>query len=171
MAYSPSPKPVTVGGLPNHGRSSITPPAPQVVSKRDKKRNALSERLNAIGANFAQNRDAYYRSRLQSLQLAMNYINSTELYKSQPLNDNPVEIFEELSVAAADNAQRVAQAGARLSMNVEEVPASTEMWVAAYTREINDAVENRDANLTAVAVSHSRLPLIRSCSLLRLTMY
>ena len=115
--------------------------------------NGLSERLNAISANFSQNRDAHYRSQLQSLQLAMNYINTSEPYKDQPLNDNPDDILEELSVAVADNAQRVAQAGARANVNTYEVPVGTDLLVAAYAQEINDAMEARDANLATVAVS------------------
>ena len=156
MAYSPSPQPGALRGIGNfssHNRLSVTPPLPQTVSKRDKRRNALSERLNDISANFAQNRDSHYRSQLQSLQLAMNYINNAEPYKDQPLDDNPKHIFEELSAAVTDNAQRVTQAGARRS--IHEVPTGTEMWVAAYAREINDAMEIRDANLTTVAVSWS----------------
>lgn len=122
-----------------------------MISKQDKRRNLLSERLNAIGANFAKDRDSHYRTQLQSLQLSMNHINNANPYQSEPLNDNPNDIFEELSAAVADNAQRVAQAGARL--NMQEVPAGTEIRVAAFVRNINDAMETRDASLTAIAVT------------------
>ena len=154
MAYSPSPQP---GG---HGpnsifsslhHASITPPLPQALSKRDKRRNVLSERLNDISANFAQNRDAHYRSQLQGIQLAMNFISNTEPYGNQPLNDSPDYIHEELSAALADNAQRIAQAGSRSA--VTEVPTSTDRWAAAYVKQVNDEMEMRDSNLTMVAVS------------------
>jgi len=153
MAYSPSPQPGALGNVGgNLHRSSVTPPLPRVISKQDKRRNLLSERLNAIGVHFARDRDSFYRTQLQSLQLAINYINNTDLYKSEPLNDNPNDVFEELSAAVADNAQRVAQAGARVNMH--EVPAGSDMRVAAFIKEINDAMETRDANLTAIAVSY-----------------
>ncbi len=157
MAYSPSPQPGALGGMSgNLNRLSVTPPLPRVISKQDKRRNLLSERLNAIGSNFARDRDSFYRTQLQSLQLAMNYINNTDLYKNEPLNDNPNDVFEELSAAVADNAQRVAQAGARVNMH--EVPAGSDMRVAAFIKEINDAMETRDANLTAIAVSSIHQP-------------
>jgi len=152
MAYSPSPQPGALGGMSgNIHRSSVTPPLPRVVSKQDKRRNLLSERLNSIGAHFARDRDSFYRTQLQSLQLAMNYINNADLYKNEPLNDNPNDVFEGLSAAVADNAQRVAQTGARVKMH--EVPAGSDMRVAAFIKDINDAMETRDASLTAIAVS------------------
>lgn len=152
MAYSPSPQPGALGGMSgNLNRLSVTPPLPRIISKQDKRRNLLSERLNAIGSHFARDRDSLYRTQLQSLQLAMNYINNTDLYKNEPLNDNPNDVFEELSAAVADNAQRIAQAGARVNMH--EVPTGSDMRAAAFIKEINDAMETRDANLTAIAVS------------------
>ena len=158
MAYSPSPQPGALGlngTFSGRNRLSITPPLPQ-ISKRDKRRNALSDRLNEISANFAQNRDANYRSQLQGLQLAMNFISNSEPYKNRPLNDNPEDIYDELSAALADNAQRVAQAGSRSA--VTEVPLGTERLAAAYVKEINDEMESRDASLTVVAVGFLNQP-------------
>lgn len=130
----------------------VTPPLPhQALSKRDKRRTALSERLHDISANFAQNRDSHYRAQLHSLQLAMNFVNNSEPYNDRPLNDNPNDIFEQLNAAVTDNAQRDAQAAARL--NMLEVPAGTEASAAAYVQEINDHLETRDATLAAIAVS------------------
>lgn len=150
MAYSISPHMGAPRNYAHQNRQSVTPPPHQALSKRDKKRHLLAERLYDIGANFAQNRDSHYRSQLQSLQLAMSYINDSEPYNNRPLNDNPADILEELSTAVTANAQRVAQAGARI--NMVEVPAGTERWVAAYVQEINDHMETRDTTLTVVAV-------------------
>lgn len=153
MAYSPSPQPAALGGMGNYSHqtlTSVTPPPPhQALSKRDKKRNTLSQRLHDISANFAQNRDSHYRAQLHSLQLAMNFINNSEPYNDRPLNDNPNDIFEQLSAAVTDNAQRDAQAAARL--NMLEVPAGTEKWAATYVQEINNHLETRDATLAAIA--------------------
>ena len=154
MAYSPSPQPGALGlngTFSSLRRHSISPPLPQNISKREKRKNALSDRLNDISVNFAQNRDAHYRSQLQGLQLAINFISNSDPYKNRPLNDNPDDIYGELSAALADNAQRVAQAGSRSA--VTEVPAGTEKWASAFVRAVNDEMETRDANLTAVAVS------------------
>lgn len=164
MAYSPSPQPGAHGlngTFSNLHRHSITPPLPQVISKRDKRRNALSDRLNDISATFAHNRGDHYRSQQQGLHLAVNFISDADPYQNRPLNDNPNAIYDELSAALADNAQRVAQAGARSA--VTEVPAGTEKGAASYVKEINDEMETRDASLTAVAVSFSDpLPLSKS---------
>ena len=152
MAYSPSPQPGSLGPNGTYSslnRRSVTPPLPQ-ITKRDKRRHALSERLNDISASFAQNRDAHYRSQLHGLQLAMNFISNSDPYKDHPLDDNPTDIYDELSAAVTDNAQRVAQAGSRAALT--EVPLGTERWVAAYVKEINDEMETRDTNLTVVAV-------------------
>lgn len=153
MAYSPSPQPAALGGIGNYSHqtlASVTPPLPhQAISKRDKKINALSERLHDISANFAQNRDSHYRAQLHTLQLAMNFINNSEPYNDRPLNDNPNDIYEQLSAAVTDNVQRDAQAAARL--NMLEVPPGTEKWAAAYVQEINNCLETRDATLAAIA--------------------
>ena len=165
MAYSPSPQPGATGPNGNFStlnRRSVSPIlAP--ISKRDKRRNAWSERLKDISANFAQNRDANYRAQLQGLQLAVNFVGTSDPYRDRQLNDDPEEIFEELSAAAADAAHRVAQPGSRSV--VTDVPLGTERWAAAYVQEINNEMETRDVNLTIVAVSfvHPRTAIKGAC--------
>lgn len=81
----------------------------------------------------------------------MNYINNSEPYTDHHLNDDPNELLEELSMTVADSARRGTQTGAPTIMH--EVPTGTELRIAEYIREINDAKENKDVELIKVAVS------------------
>lgn len=155
MAYSPSPQPGshTLGGNPTHAiRLSTTPPLSQVISKRDKRRNALLERFNDINSNFARNRDAIYRAQMQLLQYDMNLINSIGLYDNKPLDDFADDIIEALatSTQTSANGARSSQSGARM-LDVEALPGAGR-WAAQFIQEVNDAFEERDVQLTLVAV-------------------
>ena len=155
MAHSPSPQPSahTFGGTVNQAiRLSTTPPLPQVVSKRDKRRNALLERFNDLNNSFVRNRDAIYRSQMQVLQYDMNYINNVGLYNNKPLDDFADDIIDGLTMMAPSNGNgaRSSQAGAR-TLDIEALPGAGK-WVSEFINEVNDAMEERDVQLTLVAV-------------------
>ncbi len=156
MPYSPSPRPgpVATGSLNHILRHSETPPLPpQAVSKQKKRRNALAERLEDISVNFTQNRDDNYRKQLQTLQFDTNYINSAQPYENAPLEDLSTDIHNEMIAAMIGNsneAHRSSTAGVRIPEM--EVPPRAGMWASNYIQEINDSMEERDTQLTLVAV-------------------
>lgn len=155
MAYSPSPQPGAhiVGGSSNHAiRLSATPPLPPVMSKRDKRRNALLERFKDINNTFIRNRDPIYRTQMQLLQYDMNFINGVGLYNNKPLDDLADDVIEGMTMIAPSNTNgaRVSQVGAR-TLDIEAPPGAGR-WAAKFVQEVNDAFEERDVQLTLVAV-------------------
>ena len=158
MAYSPSPRPAALaaaGKSKTLPRLSPTPPPPPpnpAVSKRDKRKNALTDRLRDISANFANNRDIYYRQQLQSYQVAMNYINEARPYENKPLDDLADDVIKNISETVSGNTQggqRNAQAGLQPRF---QAPPRSGKWAAVFVHEVNAAMEERDAQLTFLAV-------------------
>lgn len=151
MAYSPSPRPAAAGSSTQIRRHSATPPFPQVISKQKKRRNQLADRLNDISVSFAQNRDENYRKQLQSLQFDMNYIHRAQPYENFPLDDLGSDIIDGMNATTSNvNDNRSSVAGTRISD--VDAPARAGIWSSKFSLEVNDAMEERDTQLTLVAV-------------------
>ena len=170
MAYTPSPQP-GFHGLGATGlnttqpiRPSDTSPFPHSISKRDKRRLALSDRLAEISTNFTTNREAYYRSHMHTLQLDMNYINNANLYENKPLEDSSEDILEGLSanIPGPSIGSRSGVPGLRLPDI--EVPPRAGRWAARFVHEINDECEEKDVKLVLLAVCGSLLHCTHSGS-------
>ncbi len=163
MAYTPSPQPALHGfAATGVNTSQVIPPTettpfPHVISKRDKRKMALSDRLTEISTNFANNRDGYYRAHMHTLQLDMNYINNACLYENKPLEDSSEDILEGLSanIPGPSMVPRSGPAGLRLPEI--EVPPRAGKWAAKFAHDINDEFEEKDARLTLLAVRISFL--------------
>lgn len=139
-------------------RLSATPPLPQTLSKRDKRRNAISERLNELVTTFAENRDPIYRQQLQALQVDMGYMLRADPYQDKPLDDLADDITEEMVAAMASHPGsfvRGSQGAARMPMPEVELPPASGKWASVFAQEINNALEQRDASLTLLAVRFS----------------
>ena len=163
MAYTPSPQP-GFHGLGATGlnttqpiRASDTPPFQHSISKRDKRRLALSDRLTEISTDFTNNREAFYRAHMHTLQLDMNYINNANLYENKPLEDSSEDILEGLSanIPGSSIGSRPGVPGLRLPEI--EAPPRAGRWAAKFVHEVNDEFEERDVRLTLLAVCVSRL--------------
>ena len=168
MAYSPSPQPgalAAAGSSRNLPRISATPPPNQAVSKRDKRKNALTDRLRDISANFANNRDVHYRQQLQTYQVDMSYINEAKPYENKPLDDLGDDIIENINETVASSTQggqRATQIGSHPRF---QAPPRAGKWAATFVQEVNASMEERDTQLTLVAVcqtlsSHVSWPLM-----------
>ena len=136
MAYSPSPHTAIAGISTQIIRHSGSPPLRLPLSKRDKKRLNMADRLTEISNNFAANRDALYRQQLQTYQADINFIQSANPYENKLLED-PTQ----------DQLDGVLNGGARI-----EPPFKTGRYSAKFVQEINDAMEKRDVDLTTLAV-------------------
>lgn len=176
MVYTPSPQPGLHGpgatglNITQPVRPSDTPPLPHSISKRDKRRLALSDRLAEISANFTNNREAYYRAHMHTLQLDINFINNANLYENKPLEDSSEEIIEGLSanIPGPSIGSRPGIPGLRLPEI--EAPPRAGRWAAKFVHEVNDEFEDKDVKLTLLAV---HLPYSLSQSLrtgIRLTL-
>lgn len=124
------------------------------MSKRDKRKNALIDRLRDISTNFANNRDFIYRQQLQTYQVAMSYINEANPYDNQPLDDLGDNIIENINETVSSNAQGGQRAAPVGSQPKFQAPPRAGKWAATFVQEVNAAIEERDAQLTLVAVCH-----------------
>lgn len=159
MAYSPSPRPAPAGSSTQIRRHSATPPFPQVISKQKKRRNQLVDRLNDISVSFTQNRDENYRKQLQSLQFDVNYIHRARPYENSPLDDLGSDIIDGMNAAAnnVNDSVRSSIGGTRTSD--VDAPPRAGIWSSKYSLEINDAMEERDTQLTLIAVCNTPLDI------------
>ena len=111
----------------------------------------LQDRLAEISQNFAENRDANYRKQLQQYQADINFINNAQLYGDKPLLEPGEEDEDDIGDTGAAGVRHqptsLVNGNARL-----ETPPKTGRYAARFVQEINDAIEERDANLTATAV-------------------
>ena len=157
MAHSP---PLRTAGLINglhSSRQSPSPPLQQPLSKRDKRRYNMEERLAQITHDFAENRDLYYRKHLSILHADMEYISQCNPYDDKPLEEFQGYNAEEAVASAAGSTNGSVRAGAgsfytngSMRLDPSYRPGK---YALEYVKEINDALEQKDADLAAVAVS------------------
>ncbi|KAL8848388.1 MAG: hypothetical protein Q9221_006587 [Calogaya cf. arnoldii] len=152
----PSPQPI--GGLSrapataaHMQRQSHTPPPPPTLSKRDKRRNALVERLQDIENNFAGNRDFYCRQQLQALNRDANIITCAAPYRNQPLDELNVALDPDENLPVSGN--RGHQNG-EIMGNGERQPKAGK-WARGFIEQVNNAMEDRDTQLSLIVDRHN----------------
>ncbi|PYH82868.1 deacetylase complex subunit Sds3 [Aspergillus uvarum CBS 121591] len=150
MAYSPAPpSPVHSSGAPNmsnniHSRGrSTSPPTNVPLSKRDKRRSALQERLQDLTASFSQNRDTQFRQQLHALQCDMTLINNADPYEPGPLPDSADEIAQLIENTVG---------GGKFA---KEMASLAGMWYSRFVQEVNQAKAEKDADLAMLANRHT----------------
>ncbi|KAJ9190690.1 hypothetical protein DTO166G4_6546 [Paecilomyces variotii] len=149
MAYSPAPVSPTAGaigqpvaGSMNARGRSMSPPTNPPLSKRDKRRTALQERLQDLTASFSQNRDAQFRQQLHALQCDMTLINNADPYTPGPLPDSPEEIARLIENTVG---------GGKFGKEMASVAGT---WYARFVQEINQVKEETDAELALLVSRH-----------------
>ncbi|KAL9100318.1 MAG: hypothetical protein Q9163_004297 [Psora crenata] len=167
MAFFPSPHSAT---LPNNltpgvlkqpyriNRLSPSPPPQQPVNKRDKKRMAMADRLTEISNNFTENRDMHYRERLRSFHTDIACIKNAPLYDNKYLDDSGADLPEDLNPSAAGNTQGGVRTGQQPQFSGNgsiEVPATLGRHAAQFLQEVNDALEQKDADLVTASYKHN----------------
>ena len=116
----------------------------------------MENRLAEISSSFAENRDLFYRKELQVLQADMTYVQSARLYDNQPLDEIVDEGPEDASTSAAASTAdslRYMNGHARL-----DAPYKTGSQTAEFIQEVNDAMEQRDVDLTTGVVRNQSIP-------------
>ena len=135
---------------------SPPPHLPLPLSKRDIRRGRILERLTSMIDTFHTNQQPHYRAQLQAVQVDMTLVLRADPYSDAPLEEGSEELrtmVESMmgpTVASGDEgAERdyMALAGRRYR---------------EFVREGNDALERRDAELTALHVRVHYPILIRS---------
>lgn len=135
-AHAPAPAPA-----PASSATATTTTAP--ISKRDKRRSALQERLQDLTASFSQNRDAQFRQQLHALQCDMTLINNADPYALGPLPDS------------AEDVARLVEGTVGGGLFGREMANLSGMWYAKFVQEINQVKEEKDAELAMLAVCPS----------------
>ncbi|KAK8255364.1 Sds3-like-domain-containing protein [Phyllosticta capitalensis] len=130
------------GDIP-FGHSATSPP-PQALSKRDKRRNMLAEKLADMVAGFSENRDQHYRAQIQAVQTDMALIMRADPYLNKPLDDNGEEVAE--AIAGTTGGQS-AQSGSATGDYIAQVGR----FYSEFVNEVNDALEARDISLTMLS--------------------
>jgi hypothetical protein len=145
---SPSPQlsPTMGPGQRMDRHHSGTPPA-QPLSKRDKRRTQLLDRLQEITQQFTNNKDQYYRQQLQAIQIDTGLILHADPYRDDPLNDFGEEIQEMVHKASSSNPQTM------MAVINGDIGAIAGKIYSEFANDINDAMEYRDAALTMHQVS------------------
>ncbi|TVY45814.1 hypothetical protein LOCC1_G006462 [Lachnellula occidentalis] len=138
MSQSPQLSPV-MGASHRVDRHHSNSPPQQQLSKRDKKRTLLADRLAEITSQFSSNRDAHYREQLQALQIDMNLIMDADAHGNSPLPSMPYQV----DGLVQDNIKRTMMK----SIGPNPPPRAGKVYMD-FAREVNDAMEERDAALT-----------------------
>lgn len=144
MAYSPGPPSPNFPS--SHLRGPSPPPASSSqnaapLSKRDKRRHILSEKIDDLTTSFAQNRESHFRHYVKALQHEMSLILAADPYQIGPMEDGGEEIAKLVRDVSANT------------------PYSTGMmslaggWYARFVQEVNAGKEEMDAELAMISVS------------------
>lgn len=136
---------------------SATSPQPQ-PSKRDKRRNMLAEKLGEMMASFSDNRDTHYRAQLAALQADINLIMKANPYANTPLDDSGEEAAELITQIMGNQVPSAPSAGT-------DYISQCGKYYARFVDAVNDAMEERDYNLTMLYVATPSLLLLRKANL------
>jgi hypothetical protein len=121
-------------------------PAPLPQSKRDKRRAMLSERLQDLVSSFSANLRPHYEAQANAIQVDINLVHRADPYQNKPLEDSPDEIANLIrnTVGGKIPADPVAEA---------DFLADAGKLYTTFVHGVNDALEDRDVNLTLLNVS------------------
>ncbi|KAJ4295110.1 hypothetical protein N0V90_007119 [Kalmusia sp. IMI 367209] len=125
---------------------AATSPQPQ-VSKRDKRRNMLAEKLSEMMSSFSDNRDSHYRAQLSALQADINLILKADPYSNKALDDAGEEAAELITSIMGTNVPNAPSAGT-------DYVAQCGKYYGRFVDAVNDAIEDRDRDLTMLWNKH-----------------
>ncbi|KAI1498062.1 Sds3-like-domain-containing protein [Biscogniauxia marginata] len=120
--------------------------SPQPQSKRDKKRQILSDRLTILAEQFSRDKDRHYREELQKIQVDVNLVGRVDPYADRPLDEIDRE-YRELSQATNGGNNNTSNRSL-----LEMAGPTFQEWV----HQVEDLVENRDYELTAQKYEYER---------------
>lgn len=148
---------VDAGQHAGAGTTKVARQSPQPQSKRDKKRQALTERLSALSEQFNREKDKHYREELQKIQVDVNLVSRVDPYADRPLDEIDRERRQRelsqttngLSNNTTNGSNNSAGAGAPARSLLEMAGPTFQEWV----RDVEDLIETRDYDMTAQKVS------------------
>ncbi|KAH6676028.1 Sds3-like-domain-containing protein [Plectosphaerella plurivora] len=115
-------------------------------SKRERKRQFINERLAFLDEKFRQDRDFTYRDQLQKIQ-----VDTTLIQRLDPYDPNVLDTIADLRREHAE-----AQVADSLPESVRSLIQMAGPDFQVFLQDIEDVVENRDANVTQQKHEHDR---------------
>ena len=155
-----SPPPLAANGRLNH--HSHSPLLQQPISKREKRKNNMEDRFQQINRDFNDNRDFYYRKQVQTFQADIDYIRNADLYHDQPLQDSWDDPIDEASTSVLSTRGSLKAENQNGSPRIDH-PHKIGAYTAKFVHKINDAMEERDADLVTVVVRSTHALLCALC--------
>ncbi|KAK2629921.1 hypothetical protein QTJ16_000741 [Diplocarpon rosae] len=141
MSISPQNSPAMGSYRIERQQTNSPPLQPQQLSKRDKKRTVLAERLAEITTLFSANRDQHYRTQLHAIQIDSNLIAEADVHSKLPLPDDAEQIDE----LVKRNIQKT-----MMKSVGPEPPQRAGRIYSDFATEVNDAQEERDTALVTL---------------------
>lgn len=122
--------------------------SPPPLSKRDKKRTMLVDKLNAMIRDFNQNLRPHYEAQVQAIQVDINLIMKANPYQNTPLPESGEEVDQII--------QELFGGPLQLDPIMEQdFHAEAGKYYSQFAKEVNDLIEEKDVALTMLAVSPS----------------
>src|SRR5690348_4673093 len=89
-------------------RANGSPPPAQSQSKRDKRRQMLTERLATLSEKIGNNRDLTFREQLQKIQIDISLVMRVDPYADRPLDnfEEDQQKLRQLELNGDDNPSR-----------------------------------------------------------------
>ncbi|KFY85604.1 hypothetical protein V500_08258 [Pseudogymnoascus sp. VKM F-4518 (FW-2643)] len=128
-------------------RDDNAPPV-QPLSKRDKRRTALIDRLNDITMQFSANKDQYYREQLGVVQQDIALILHAIPYVEDPTKESSIELLAVIQKLTRGDPRAIH------SLKEGDIQGIGGRIYHEFRDEIQDSMERRDAALTAYAHEH-----------------
>ena len=129
-------------------------PAPQPLTKRDVRRNRIMDKLQSMIDGFSSNQLTHYTAQLRALQVDMTLVLRADPYSAGAAAG---ELSGMLDEGGEEIRELVEQTVAGLPPNDEAAQKDFQAMAGSsyreFVREVNDCVEQRDAELTALHVS------------------
>lgn len=107
----------------------------------------LSDKLQDMMASFSDNRDSHYRAQVAAVQADMNLIMRADPYANKPLEDGGEEAAELIASIMGNSVPSAPSAGT-------DYAAQVGTYYARFVEAVNDALEERDYNLTMLWNKH-----------------
>ncbi|KAG6013126.1 hypothetical protein E4U43_007487 [Claviceps pusilla] len=125
------------------GKAERRSPPPATQSKRDRKRQALMERLSTMADKFQREQDLTYRDQLQKIQYEINLVQHFD-----PYDPNALDVAAKLQ-----KEHRQTQGVPVLADNARSLMDMAGIKFPNFIDEIEDLIEIRDFQLTQSKVS------------------
>lgn len=127
------------GGAFHSMRRSPSLPAPP-LSKRDKRRTALQERLQDITTTFGGHRDEHFQQQRQALQMDLNLVMQADPYSPDFMEDS------------GEGVARTIDSFTQRHAYPPEVSGLAGYWYSNFVLQVNEAKEDKERELTMLMV-------------------